>query len=241
MPASTPLEAAKRYMLATLGSDRQVLRDTIAGKTPLEERAADVWADSVSAQRRVATLIRQRFGAEGYQAFYGRPPQPQPDPKQAAAQINEVIKSATIEVAGNQARIRPSQAPGEPLWLTRRDGQWRVWIAPILRSRTPELLENYVKLNHYYGPMYRAVADAIESGTAKDAAAAQEVMNRIEAEQDRIDIASAPTLKPEDLEAETEKLRAQEAERNRIEREANSAPLVPSGDEKPEPHDVPKN
>ena len=51
--ATTPKEAARRLTTAFAQPARQGLRDAVAGKTPAEERAADIWADSMAAQFRL--------------------------------------------------------------------------------------------------------------------------------------------------------------------------------------------
>src|SRR5690242_6575350 len=70
----TPLAAARRFAAVYGSSDRAALRTVVCGKTPGEEHAADIWAESMSAQVRLQQVIKTKLGEKEYAAFYGNPP-----------------------------------------------------------------------------------------------------------------------------------------------------------------------
>src|SRR5947199_6830622 len=69
---STPVETAKRFAMAYSSPTRGTLRALVSGRTPAEERAADIWADSMAAQFRLQEIVRSKFGDQGYADFFGR-------------------------------------------------------------------------------------------------------------------------------------------------------------------------
>src|SRR5439155_7716310 len=97
--AATPKDAARQFALAYTNPTRQGLRAVVSGRTPAEERAADIWADSIASQFRLQELVRSKFGNEGYAAFFGRPPRPRPTTQEMVRMIDDLFADAKVEQA----------------------------------------------------------------------------------------------------------------------------------------------
>jgi hypothetical protein len=229
--AATPEKAVARYLEAWDARDRASLRGAVWGKTPAEEHAADIWADSAAAQGRVSNLIRIKFGAAGYQQFYGQAMQPKRSPTETARDRAEALKNAKVEVAGDAARVTLPAMPGQrkPMtyWLARREGQWRVRIASVLQARDADLIDQFIQNNWHYGRVYNRLADAIESGALKTGEAASQALGIFEDEElKKAGPASRPAvIQQEQIEQENRKMIDREARRARLEREALAQPL----------------
>jgi hypothetical protein len=233
----TPVEAAKRFGLTYANPTRETLRALVSARTPAEEKAADIWADSMAAQFRLQELVRSKFGDSGYADFFGRRPRPKPSREEFAKTIDGIFANAKVEIAGDRARVSVRSNGGagdrEDIYLDRRDGQWKVWIGALLQARSATLIDNYVKYNNDYGRVRNRVADDIESGKLTSAAAAKLELGRLEDEEAAKDDpaatqVSSPEKAGEELKAKLQQMRDLEAERDRLEREAATQPIRPS-------------
>ena len=228
----TPERAVTRYLLAWETRDRASLRAAVCGRTAEEDHAADVWADSASAQRRVSDSIRKKMSAEEYQRYYGQPMRPKKSLEDVTRETGQTLKDAKVEVAGDEARVTPAGAPPQKaFWLIRRDGEWKVSIAAILRARDADLIQNFISNNWYYGRVYNRLADEIESGILTTADGLNQAIWRVEeAEMKRADPASRPVvMTPEQADRENERMKEREQRRARLEREAAGGPLGQKG------------
>src|SRR5439155_17562630 len=97
--AATPKDAARQFALAYTNPTRQGLRAVVSGRTPAEQRAADIWADSIASQFRLQELVRSKFGNEGYAAFFGRPSRPRPTTQEMVRMIDDLFADAKVEQA----------------------------------------------------------------------------------------------------------------------------------------------
>jgi hypothetical protein len=229
----TPKEAARRLTTAFAQPTKQGLRDAIAGKTPAEERAADIWAESMAAQFRLQETIREKFGDKGYASFFGHPPRPRPTTQELMKTIDAAFENAKIEEGGDEARVTPSAGPSaQQIWLMRSgDGGWKAWIGGALQARSAKLIDNYIKSYDDFARVRNQVADDIEAGNLKTPLEAKEVMGRLEDEEAmKADPASTQkTSTPEqaaaELKAQVQQMQDLEAERDRLEREAATRPV----------------
>jgi hypothetical protein len=230
--SATPKEAARRLTTAFAQPTRQGLRDAVTGKTPAEERAADIWADSMAAQFRLQETIRSKFGDKGYASFFGHTPRPRPTTQELTNQIDAAFETARVEQA-EEARVTLTVGPTtQQIWLTRtQDGQWKAWIGAVLQARSPKLIENYVKYNDDFARVRNRIADDIEAGNLKTPLEAKELMGRLEDEEAiKADPAttqktSTPEQAQAELKAQVQQMHDLEAERDRLEREAATRPV----------------
>ena len=231
--AANPKEAARNLAIAFSQPTREGLRGAVAGKTPAEEKAADLWAESLAAQFRLQEAIKSKFGDGGYATFFGRRPATRPAQDQLTKQIDDAFAAAKIEEAGDEARVTLSVgAQAQQIWLMKLpDGTWRAWIGAVLQARSPRLIDSYIKYNQDFGPVRDTIADAVEVGTFKDAQQAHSAMSRLEdqAEMKSDPASSRPTATPqqaqEQIRAQMQEMRDLEAERDRLEREAATRPV----------------
>jgi hypothetical protein len=158
--------------------------------------------------------------------------QPKRSPAEAARDRAEALKGAKVEVAGDAARVTLAAKDGQKrkpttYWLMRRQGQWRIWIAALLRSRDPDLIENFIQNNWHYGRLYNRLADAIEAGALKSGEAASQALGIFEDEElKKAGPASRPAvIAQEQIAREDQKMIDREARRAKLEREALERPL----------------
>jgi hypothetical protein len=211
---------------------KQQLRASVCGRNPMEDQAADLWAAELSSQFRLQEVVKQKYGPEGYAAFFGRPPHPRPAEAQQAQMIDQIFADAKVEQAGERARVTVSQGQAtQQMYLDRgKDGVWRAWIGAVLPARSERLVRSFVESNPGAGKPQERVADEIEAGVHATPQAAKARLNQLEDEQ--IAAADPASTQPSSLQKGQEELRAKlqkaqelEVERDRLEREAATQPI----------------
>jgi hypothetical protein len=232
--AATPKDAARNLVIAFSQPTKEGLRAAVAGKTPAEEKAAEIWAESLAAQFRLQEAVKGKFGDAGYAAFFGRRPSTRPAHEAMIKQVDDAFATAKVEEAGEQARVTLSVGPQtQQIWLTRAaDGTWRAWIGAVLQARSPKLIDSYVKFNEDFGRVRGRMADDIEVGKFKTPQEAQEAMGRLEDEEAaKADPAATqqtsttPEQAQAQIRAQMQQMHDLEAERDRLEKEAATQPI----------------
>jgi hypothetical protein len=229
---STPVGAAKQFALAFMNPTKEGLRASVGGRSALEEQAADLWAAELASQFRLQEVVKQKFGADGYAAFFGRPPHQRPAEADQAQMIEKIFADAKVEQAGERARITVSQGQAvQQMYLDRgKDGVWRAWIGAVLPARSEKLIRSFVESNGGAGKPQNRVSDEIEAGVYATPQAAKARLTQLEDEQ--IAAADPAATQPSSLQqgqaelrAKLEKAQELEAERDRLEREAATQPI----------------
>ena len=231
---STPVAAAKQFALAFMNPTKERLRTAVSGRTPLEEQAADLWAAELASQFRLQEVVKQKFGPDGYAAFFGRPPHPRPAETEQTQMIDQIFAAAKVEQGGDRARVTVSQGQAsQQIYLDRgKDGVWHAWIGAVLPARSEKLIRSFVESNGGAGKPQNRVSDEIEAGVYATPQTAKTRLSQLEDEQ--IAAADPAATQPSSLQKGQEQLRAKlekaqelEAERDRLEREAATQPIGP--------------
>jgi hypothetical protein len=226
--------AAKQFALAFMNPTQQRLRGSVCGRNPLEDQAADLWAAELASQFRLQEAVKQKFGADGYTAFFGRPPHARPGEAEQTRMLDQIFADAKVEQAGDRARVTVTQGQAtQQMYLDRgKDGVWRAWIGAVLPARSEKLIRSFVESNVGAGKPQNRVSDEIEAGVYATPQAAKARLNQLEDEQ--IAAADPATTQPSSLQQGQQALREKlqkaqdlEVERDRLEREAATQPIAP--------------
>jgi hypothetical protein len=162
--AATPVEGARRAMLALSAGDAKALRASVWTATDAESEAADVWADLAAGQIQLAAAVRKRFGPDGVEKVTMSRDRPLPPPGLAPAHADALLKNARVKVEGDVAWLTHPKDARHPVELHNTPDGWKIAFSSVVPFRSAQHTQRFVRSNRDVGRVCAKVAAEVAKG-----------------------------------------------------------------------------
>jgi hypothetical protein len=164
---STPRGALKTLLTAIQTGDPQGIKKVIHTSTPVEEKMVDALAHRALAENNFRQAAVKAFGADAAKQLVGD------------AEASNVVNMSQLDAAaetvdGDSAIVNSNSAGGEPVKLSKINGQWQIPASEFSKATDPTKIQQNIEDMNFAANLIDQFAGDVSGGKYKTATEAGE-------------------------------------------------------------------